>query len=50
MKCKRDSDGRAIDRHTLVVLRQEAEKAVRNGQTAQRVAETFGLNIRTVFR
>jgi transposase len=50
MKCKRDSDGRTLDRHTLQVLRQKAVKAVRNGQTAQGVAETFGLNIRTVFR
>lgn len=50
MKCKRDSDGRTLDRHTLQVLRQKAVKAVRNGQTAQSVADTFGLNIRTVFR
>jgi transposase len=50
MKCKRDSDGRSIDNHALQVLRQKAVKAVRNGQTVKSVADTFGLNIRTVFR
>lgn len=50
MKCKRDSDGRGFDRHTLNILRQQAVKAVHNGIPARQVSETFGVNIRTVFR
>ena len=50
MKCKRDSDGREIDHHTLQVMRQQAVKAVKNGQTAASVAAAMGVNIRTVFR
>ena len=50
MKCKRDTDGRAIDHHSLQVMRQQAVKAVRNGQSATEVARAFGINIRTLFR
>lgn len=50
MKCKRNSDGRAIDHHALQVMRQQAIKAVREGQTAQSVAAAFGVNVRSVFR
>ena len=50
MKCKRNSDGRAIDHHSLQVMRQQAIKAVREGQTAQSVAAVFGVNVRSVFR
>ncbi|MEE4460872.1 helix-turn-helix domain-containing protein, partial [Azotobacter chroococcum] len=50
MKCKRNSDGRAIDHHSLQVMRQQAIKAVREGQTVQSVAAAFGVNIRSVFR
>lgn len=50
MKCKRNSDGRAIDHHSLQVMRQQAVKAVREGQTAQSVAAAFGVNVRSVFR
>jgi transposase len=50
MKCKRESDGRKLDHRSLQVLRQQAVKAVRHGQTVQSVASAFGLNIRTVFR
>lgn len=50
MKCQRDSDGRELDRHTLQVLRQKAVKAVANGHTVQSVADTLGVNIRSVFR
>lgn len=50
MKCKRNSDGRAIDHHSLQVMRQQAIKAVREGQTAQSVAAAFGVNVRSVFR
>jgi transposase len=50
MKCKRESDGREFDRHTLQVMRQQAIKAVHHGQTVRTVAESFGVNIRTVFR
>ncbi len=50
MKCKRPSDGRALDHHTLQVMRQQAVKAVREGQTVQSVAAAFGVNQRSVFR
>ncbi|MDY0138031.1 MAG: IS630 family transposase [Thiomicrospira sp.] len=50
MKCKRTSDGRAIDHHSLQVMRQQAVKAVREGQSAESVAKAYGVNIRTVFR
>jgi transposase len=49
MKCKRMSDGRKLDHHTLQVMRQQAIRAVREGQTANSVAAAFGLNVRTVF-
>jgi len=49
MKCKRTSDGRKLDHHTLQVMRQQAIKAVHEGQTATSVAAAFGLNVRTVF-
>lgn len=50
MKCKRPSDGRAHDHHTLQVMRQQAVKAVREGQTVQSVAAAFGVNLRSVYR
>lgn len=50
MKCNRNSDGRAIDRHSRQVMRQQAIKAVREGQTAQSVAAAFGVNVRNAFR
>lgn len=50
MKCKRSSDGRAYDHHTLQVLRQQAVKAVREGESVKAVAAAFGVNERSVFR
>lgn len=50
MKCKRTSDGRALAHHTLQAMRQQAVKAVREGQTVQSVAAAFGVNPRSVFR
>jgi transposase len=50
MKCKRHSDGRALDHHTLQTMRQQAIKAVREGQTVQSVAAAYGVNERSVFR
>lgn len=50
MKCKRTSDGRAHDHHTLQVMRQQAIKAVREGQSVKNVAASFGVNPRSVFR
>jgi len=50
MKCKRSSDGRAHDHHTLQVMRQQAVKAVRQGQSIKSVAAAFGVNERSVFR
>lgn len=50
MKCKRNSDGRSIDHQSLQVMRQQAVKAVGNGETATSVANAFGVNVRSVFR
>ncbi len=50
MKCKRSSDGRSLDQHTLQVMRMQAVKAVREGQKVASVAAAYGLNERTVFR
>ncbi len=49
MKCKRSSDGRKLDHHTLQVMRQQAVKAVREGQPVASVAAAFGLSVRTIF-
>jgi hypothetical protein len=38
-----------VNHDTLQVVRQQAVKAVRNGETADSVSKTMGLNIRTVF-
>lgn len=50
MKCKRSSDGRAHSHEALQTMRQQAVKAVREGQPAPQVAAAFGLNVRTVYR
>ncbi len=50
MKCKRSSDGRTIDHHSLQVMRQQAIKAIREGQSAASVAAAFGVNVRSVHR
>lgn len=50
MRCKRDTDARSFDHHTLQVMRQQAVKAVRKGQQSSAVAASFGVNERTVFR
>jgi transposase len=50
MKCKRTSDGRKLDHHALQVMRQQAIKAVREGQTVANVAAAYGVNVTTVFR
>lgn len=50
MKCKRPSDGHALDHHTLQTMRQQAVKAVREGQAVQSVAAAYGVNKRSVFR
>ena len=50
MKCKRHSDGRGLDHHTLQTMRQQAIKAVRAGETLQSVAAAYGVNERSVFR
>lgn len=49
MKCKRSSDGRKLDHHTLQVMRQQAVKAVREGATVASIAAAFGVSARTVF-
>lgn len=50
MKCKRTSDGRSLDHHTLQVMRQQAVKAIQQGESATSVAKAYGVNPRTVFR
>jgi transposase len=50
MKCKRLSDGHALDHHTLQVIRQQAVKAVREGQTVPSSEAAYGVNERSVFR
>lgn len=50
MKCKRDSDGRKHDHHTLQIMRQQAVKAVANGQSPKNVAAAFGINIVTLYK
>jgi len=50
MKCKRSSDGRSIDHHSLQVMRQQAIKALHEGQSAASVAAAFGVNVRSVHR
>ncbi|MBV1789421.1 helix-turn-helix domain-containing protein, partial [Marinobacterium sp. D7] len=50
MKCKRSSDGRAIDHYSLQVMRQQAVKAVGEGQSPESVAKAYGVSVRTVFR
>ena len=49
MKCKRSSDGRKLDHHTLQVMRQQAVKAAREGATVASIAAAFGVSTRTVF-
>ena len=50
MKAKRNSDGRTIDNHTLQVMRQQAVKAIQNGESPRTVAAAYGVNQRTVYR
>jgi len=50
MKCKRNSDARSIDHHALQVMRQQAIKAIGQGQKVQDVSAAFGVNVRSVFR
>lgn len=50
MKCKRTSDGRKHDHGALQVMRQQAVKAVREGQDVESVAAAYGVNVRSVFR
>lgn len=50
MKCKRTSDGRKHSHEALQVMRQQAVKAIREGQDVSSVAATYGINVRSVFR
>lgn len=50
MKSKRKSDGRKLDHATLQAMRQQAVKAVREGQDVSSVAAAYGVNERSVYR
>lgn len=50
MKCKRATDGRKHGRAALPVMRQQAVRAVRAGQSVPSVAAAYGVNVRSVFR
>ena len=50
MKCKRTTDGRKHGRAALPVMRQQAIKAIREGQDVNSVAAAYGVNVRSVFR
>lgn len=50
MKCKRTSDGRKLDHIALQAMRQQAVKAIREGQDVTSVATAYGVNVRSVFR
>ena len=50
MKCKRTSDGRKHSHEALQVMRQQAVKAIREGQDVSSVAAAYGINVRSVFR
>ena len=50
MKCKRTTDGRKHGRAALPAMRQQAVKAVREGQDVASVAAAYGVNVRSVFR
>lgn len=50
MKCKRTSDGRKHSHEALQVMRQQAVKAIREGQEVSSVAAAYGINVRSVFR
>lgn len=50
MKCKRHSDGRAIDHQSLQTMRQQAIKAVGQGESPAQIARVLGINVRSVYR
>lgn len=49
MKCKRSSDGRKFDHHTLQTMRQQAVRAAREGQHPADIAAAFGVSARAVY-
>ncbi|KVR01753.1 hypothetical protein WK09_32170 [Burkholderia ubonensis] len=50
MKSKRTSDGRKLDHTTLQAMRQQAVKAIREGQDVASVAAAYGVNEQSVYR
>ncbi|KVD66915.1 hypothetical protein WI87_29545 [Burkholderia ubonensis] len=50
MKWKRTSDGRKLDHATLQAMRQQAVKAIREGQDVASVAAVYGVSERSVYR
>jgi transposase len=50
MKSKHTSDGRKLDHATLQAMRQQAVKAIREGQDVASVAAAYGVNERSVYR
>ncbi|AJY27043.1 putative transposase (plasmid) [Burkholderia thailandensis 34] len=49
MKSKRTSGGRKLDHATLQATRQQAVKAVREGQGVASVAAAYGVNERSAY-
>jgi len=50
MKCKRSSDARELDQSGMHTVRMQALKAIERGQAVAKVAKTFGVAERTLYR
>ncbi|KVT35642.1 hypothetical protein WK48_04825 [Burkholderia ubonensis] len=50
MKSTRTSDSPKLGRATLQAMRQQAVKAIREGQDVTSVAASYGVNERSVYR
>ena len=50
MKCKRKFDGRKLDHKTLETIRIRAVQQVLDSKKAEDVADSYGMNSRTIYR
>jgi transposase len=50
MKCKRKFDGRKLDHKTLEIIRMRAIQQVLDSKKAEDVADSYGMNHRTIYR